>query len=339
LDPEGTIRAAQFLVSIDKDTAQGLLQQFSEEERTKLNSAMQQQQSVDPKTANEVFAAFAEEVEKVLASSGDHEDEAFELASGRLPKELIPPGDDVKLTKVADIPAEELSGFIRGESPQTIAFILTQMEAKNSAEVINELPESIHGDVINRMARLASPCQRLVLVIDEWLEEMLKGGVTPVAAEEPGEAGGNAPPKRKKATDQHKIVAKLLSSVPSAICDASLDHMRKLDEEEAKLVRSLMFLFEDFARLEDRAAQQVLRELDNRTMATALKGASEAVKEKIFGNISKRAAEMMNDELEMLGNRPQAEVEGAQRQIAQIAVRLAGEGTIELPSMDEEGEE
>jgi len=346
LSPEGKKRVASFLKAVDREVADTLLSGLTDEEQTALREEMGALPPVDSDLRTEVFTAFARDVEKVLAAPqrGEEASEAGnEKASrlGRLAEELRLPEPDAeaKFSASAKLAAEDLARVLSRETPQAVAYVLSLMDAATAAVVVEALPEQAHGEVVTRMVALAAPCELLVPIVDQWIAHQAEEPEEEApAAPTEGDAGEAAEAPLKK-TRQHKIVAKLLGALDTQARDAALEQLAQVDQRVADLVRSLMFLFEDLPRLADRAIHLLLREVGSREIALTLKTAPEPVREKILQNVSKRAAEMINDEVEMLGDRPSAEVEKAKREIAQTAVRLADQGAIELPKDDEEGAE
>jgi flagellar motor switch protein FliG len=207
----------------------------------------------------------------------------------------------------------QLVQFLQEEHPQTIALILAHMPPSNAARVMAGLPEQVQREVAYRLATMESTTPDVVAQVEQALQARF-GSVR--GREELSKKGGV------------KDLASILNSSDRQTERLILSGLEGFDAEIAEEVRSLMFVFEDIVILDDRAVQEVLREVDSSTLALAMKGVSPTVSDKILENVSQRAAEALKEELEVLGAVRVRDVEAAQSEIVRHIRRLEEEGRI-----------
>ncbi|GAB6039996.1 flagellar motor switch protein FliG [Endothiovibrio diazotrophicus] len=203
---------------------------------------------------------------------------------------------------------------IRNEHPQIIATILSYLEEDHSAEILSHLPERTRPDLIMRIASLDRIQPSALQELDIILERQFSGGANAQASS----VGGV-----KKAAD-------ILNFVEGSIEAEIMSSVKDVDADLGQQIADLMFVFDNLADVDDRGIQMILREVPSETLLLALKGADEPVKEKIFKNMSKRASEMLRDDLEAKGPVRLSEVEQAQKEVLAIARRMADAGEISL---------
>ena len=209
--------------------------------------------------------------------------------------------------------ANQILNLIQNEHPQTIALILSFLDASQSAQIILRLPDDLQREVIYRMATMEKVPTEFLNEVERALEQQIESVETGHAMNETGGV---------------QVVAEILNMAGKTVEKTILDEIENRDPELASRIRDLMFTFDDLVYLDDRSIQRVLKEVDTRQMALALKGASEEVKQKIFANMSARAADMLREELEFMGPVRVRDVEEAQRQIANLVRSLEEEGEI-----------
>ncbi len=210
--------------------------------------------------------------------------------------------------------AENLLTFIVEEHPQTIALILSHLPSQLSAEVLGGLPTDKQLEVIRRIATMEQTNPEVVRDVESSLESRMKTTFN----QQMENAGGV------------QTVAQILN-VTDRMTNKTI--LESLEEDEAELVeeiRRLMFVFDDILKLDDKAIQKLLKEVDNSQWATALKGASEDIKDKVFANLSQRASETLREDMEYLGPVRVSDVEAMQQQIVDIVRRLEDSGEIEI---------
>ena len=220
-------------------------------------------------------------------------------------------GETRSLELLETFDSETLSDLTRNEHPQTIALILSQLSPEKSGSILSSLPEELRTDVILRISNLDRVSPDVVNDIAEMLETEAKSR---------GSAG--------QQVGGIKTVADILNQLDPAVESALIGKIEEDNPKMADEIRQLMFVFEDLALLDDRGIQEVLKEVSSDDLSRALKTASEAVKDKIFKNMSERAVTMLNEDLEDMGPIRLREVERAQQAITQVVLRLEEEGKI-----------
>lgn len=207
-----------------------------------------------------------------------------------------------------------LANTLKSEHPQTISLVLSNMELRQATEVIGFLPTQVQSDVIVRMAHL----ERVDKNIIEEVENVLKEQLESIGVVEGTRLGGV------------EVVAGMLNQMNRTMESEILESIEESHPELADKIKQLMFTFEDLLKTDDKGTQLLLKEISSEDLTLALKGASEALKDKILNNMSERAAKMLRDDLEAMGPVRVSDVEKAQVKIAMIAKKLSEEGKIML---------
>lgn len=200
----------------------------------------------------------------------------------------------------------QLANFLQSEQPQTIALVLSHLPPPLSAEVMSSFPEELQVDVAMRIATM----DRTPPEVIQRVEEILQVRMSSVISQEYSAVGGT------------QYLVEVLSAVDRATEREILDRLEDEDAEIAEEVRKLMFTFEDIINLDSRSVQRVLREVQMKDLALALKGARDDLKEHIFSNMSQRAGEMLREEIEISGPARIRTIEDAQQRIVAIIRRL-----------------
>jgi flagellar motor switch protein FliG len=210
------------------------------------------------------------------------------------------------------VDAKSLANFLINEHPQTVAVILSHLEPEKKGEVLKRLPEALQAEVVLRMANLDHVAPELIAEVDRVLkEEMANIGTVEQAA-----LGGVQP------------VAEMLNVMDKNTEKAIMSRIEEKDPILAEEIRKLMFVFEDIVKIDDKGIQTLLKEVPNEKLLLALKTANEEIKNKIFRNISQRAATLLKDDLANMGPSRLSDVESAQVEIVNVARRLETEGKI-----------
>jgi len=216
----------------------------------------------------------------------------------------------------------QLSQFIQNEHPQTIALILAHLAPASSAVLLEALPEDIQADVAVRMSSLETISPDIIKGISTVLEEKLK----PVGTYAHNQAYGGI-----------RAVAELLNKMERRRSRAVLEKIDAEKPEVANSIRELMFVFDDITQLDDQAVREILQRIDKKTVAQALKGATDQQQNQFYKNMSGRAVEMMKEEMDIMGPVKIKDVHSAQQRIVEIVRRLEEEGIINLgPSSGDE---
>jgi flagellar motor switch protein FliG len=215
------------------------------------------------------------------------------------------------LHRLRNADPQQLGNMVRGEHPQTIALILAHLEPQHTANVLKELDTDVGSEVVYRMARMEKVSPELLQIIERSL-----GSETDLNVVQGATSGGPA------------AVAAVMNFTPASLEKALLDGVHVKDAALCEQIKNLMFVFEDVGSLDNKALQRLLRDVDSKELALALKVASEDLKGKILGAMSQRAVQALTDEMELMGPTRLKDVEAAQTNIVGIVRRLEEAGEI-----------
>ncbi|MBS1218833.1 MAG: flagellar motor switch protein [Proteobacteria bacterium] len=318
----GIERAAILLLSLGEQDAAAVLMHMGPKEVQKVGSAMATLSNVSKDQVAAVLQDFATTVDNQTALGVGSEDYIRKVlvsalgedkAGGVIDRILL--GRNTKgLEALKWMDPRAVAEIIRLEHPQIIAIVLSYLEADQSAEVLSHLPERTRPDILMRIASLDGIQPSALHELDEILEKQFSGNTNVKSSS----VGGV------------KAAANILNFVDSSQEGAIMDTIKEIDAEVGQKIQDLMFVFDNLIDIDDRGIQALLREVSSDSLLLALKGSDEGIKEKIFKNMSKRAAEMLRDDLEAKGPVKLSEVEGAQKEILAIARRMSEAGDIVL---------
>ena len=318
----GPKKAAILLLALGEDAAADVMKNLEEAEIQQVGYYMSRFTDVAPEELDIVLEEFYRN--SVMASEGvsinaspDFVKNALTKALGadrakELSDNLSAGQDEAGLEALRYAEPIMISNYIRNEHPQTIALILSYLKnVDQSSTVLRQLPESVQADVLYRMAVIESIPPGVVAEMNEVLTEEMK-----TAGSMATSVGGVEP------------VAEILNSVDKATETRILASIEESNPDLAEQIRELMFTFEDMALIDVKQMQIVMKDVDQADMVLALKTASDAVRELIFGSMSSRAAEMVRDDLENLGPAKISDVEAAQQKIIKVVKKLEEDGSI-----------
>jgi len=211
-----------------------------------------------------------------------------------------------------DIDPKQLTGFLQGEHPQTIALILTQLTSTHAAAVLAELSPELQGEVAFRVATM----EKIAPDILREIEQTLEGHFEQSIGGEMSTSGGA------------KALAEILNLIDTSAEKNVLQSLEASDPDLAAEIKNMMFVFDDIVLLDDRSVQRLLKEIETKDLSLALKAASDEVKTKIFSNVSERVSVMIKEEMEFMGPTRLSDVEAAQTRIVEAVRRLEEEGQI-----------
>lgn len=218
----------------------------------------------------------------------------------------------VVFTALEKADPQQLSKFILAEHPQTIALILAHLKPSQAAQLVGLLPDEVRVDVLMRMASLDEISPEVITRISSVIEQRMKS------------LGGAA----HESYGGVRAVAELLNRLDRGVSQPALQAIEGDAPELAVSIRNLMFVFEDLAGVDDTAIREVIQRADKKVLTVALKGTTEDIRNRFFQNMSKRAADLIREELEVLGAIRLREVEKAQHEIVAIARKLEEEGLL-----------
>jgi flagellar motor switch protein FliG len=224
------------------------------------------------------------------------------------------------LHRLRNADPQALGNMVRGEHPQTIALILAHLEPQHTANVLKELDTEVGSEVVYRMARMEKVSPELLQIIERSL-----GSETDLNMQQGMSASGGP-----------AAVAAVMNFTPASLEKALLDGVNAKDAALCEQIKNLMFVFEDVGSLDSKALQRLLRDIDSKELALALKVASDDLKGKIMGAMSQRAVQALQDEMELMGPSRLKDVEAAQTNIVGIVRRLEEAGEIIIGGGDDD---
>lgn len=319
----GPEKAAIALLSLEEKTASEILRRMDIEDLQQLTNYVARLREVPPEMVETVKSEF---YEQLMRSQGIAQNQGREIIRSLLEKTL--PQD--KVNKIVEqmetslqnegiealkwLDSQSVATFLRYEHPQTIAIVLAHMEAGTAAEVLSMIPEMLRADVCIRLATLERISPSILSEINNVIrKEMLSQGTSK------GELAGGL-----------ETVAEIFNHLDKEDKQQVFNAIEEIDPQLSDNIRDLMFVFEDLLSLDNRGMQNVMKEVSNETLTLALKTASPEMMDKMLGNVSQRAAQMIREEMEVMGPVRVTEVEAAQQEILAVARRLEEEGKIVL---------
>ena len=324
----GTQKAALLLMTLGEREAAEVLKYMEANEVHQLGTAMATLKSVSRHDADRILDFFILDVEDQTALGLDTENyvrkllgNAFGAAKADAFIERIVTGDDAKgLDALKWMSSREVVDIIQDEHPQIIAIVLAYLDSAQAAEVIEKLPEELRPEIVMRVARLTDIQQSALAEIENLIAsksaDSSRGGTRKV--------GGD------------KVAAAIVNALKPARGEELLSQIKEKNEELSERIQEMMFVFDTLLEVDDRGIQALLREVPNDLLVVALKGCDPAISDKILGNMSKRAATLLREDMDAKGPIKLSDVEQSQKEILDVARRLADSGEINLGQGGEE---
>ncbi len=319
---EGVEKSAILLLSLGDDDAAEVLKNLGPKEVQKLGHAMAAIKTVPRERVEQILdeleehtglgapVAVDENLIKSMLTKALGDDRAANLLS-----RIMQGGDTAGIEGLKWMDAPTVADLIRNEHPQIIATIMVHLEFDHAGEIMRHFSERLRNDVLLRIATLDGVQPAALRELNDTMARLLAGASTNM---------------KKSAMGGIRHAAEILNFVGQAAETAILDNVREYDPELAQKILDEMFVFENLLDIDDRGIQLLLREVQSDSLILALKGSSPEMREKVFKNMSQRAAEMLREDLEAKGPVRLSEVENEQKEILKIARRLADEGQIQL---------
>ncbi|MFP5227335.1 MAG: flagellar motor switch protein FliG [Acidobacteriota bacterium] len=320
----GVRKAAIFLVAVGDEVAKKILQNLAESDVQRLTEEIAELRSVPPELSLEVVEEFHEmlDTQQYMVHGGlDYATRLLVESFGKQRAEdllaLVKRAQEASqsdLTVLQRVDPQQLGKFLESEHPQTIAVVLAHLDAKRGSTVIDSLSEERRVEAVRRLAamRQFSPemAQRVAMILHRRLENM-------------GDTG-------RRAYSGFKAVADLLNRMESEQAKKILEEIEAADVAMALNIRNLMFTFDDLVTIPPASIREVVSAADKRQLALALRGAQEDLRAHVFAAMSSRAADMLKEDMEVMGPVRAREVAGAQHEILALARNLEAEGKVIL---------
>ena len=316
----GAQKAATLMMALGEDVCGRLFALMHEDEIKEISSAMAQLGSIRADVVERLCTEFSENMGGAGHLVGSFES-TERLLQKSLPRdralqimeEIRGPAGRTMWDKLGNVSEAVLANYLKNEYPQTVAVVLSKVKADHAARVLELLPESFAMEVVMRMLRMES-IQKDVL---DGVEKTLRAEFMSNLA-------------RSAKRDAHEMMADIFNNLDRASETRFLAALEERNREAAERIKALMFTFDDLSRLTGAAVQTLMRSIEKDKLPIALKGASEAVRDLFFKNLSERASKMLRDDIEALGPVKLRDVDEAQSGIVLVVKDLAAQGQIEI---------
>lgn len=315
----GIRKAAILLLTMDEELSKEILKDLDEEEVSALGREISSLKLIPDDLVKNVHEEFAKRLDnknvfipdgkdkfKTLIKKSFGDDKADMFLESLSPKEGAP-GEFIRT-----LDPRMLASALKGEHPQTMALVLSTLNSKKACDTVALLPEKMQSEVVMRMAFL----ERVDMNILREIENVLREQLDTVSTVDGKQLGGV------------ELVANIFNQMDKTLEADLLGRLEESNPELADKIRQLMFTFDDLLHVDDRGIQAILKDISSEDLSVALKGATDVMKEKIFSNMSERAATMLKEDLEAMGPIRLSEVESAQIKIAMVAKKLDADGKI-----------
>ena len=324
----GITKSALLMLSLGEEEAAEVFKFLSPKEVQKLGGAMAKLKNVKRENVEEVLTEFQQEAvahTSVGLNSNEYIRSVLTKAlgserAGHLIDRILQGGDTSGIEGLKWMEAGTVAELIKNEHPQIIASILVHLERDQAAEILGFFTDRLRGDVVLRVATLDGIQPNALRELNDVMAKVLSG----------------ANNLKKSAMGGARVAAEILNFVPGAQETVIIESVKEQDSDLAQKIVDEMFVFDNIMDIDDRGIQLLLREVQSESLVVALKGTTEEMRERIFSNMSQRAAEMLRDDLEAKGPVRVSEVEAEQKEILKIVRRLAEEGQIALSGKGEE---
>ena len=319
----GSEKAAILLMCLGEETTVKVFQELSDSEVRMISRCMMTIDHVPADVAEEVLDTHKksqgeyvglyirgnEFAKKAISKSGN------QTRIKSLMDQVVSGTESTPLETISMMQPRLVASLLEDEHPQTLALILSTQKPEHTGRILAHLSEETKSDVMYRIAKI----ERIAEDVLRQIEDALQREIGIVVGKERQQVGGI------------DTVVEILGKMEKGVDRNILIRMEETDPEIAEIIRRKMFTFHDLASVDNAAMQRILKEVNTDTLTLALKTASDELKNKIFNNISQRAAEMIKEDLEVLGPKKLSEVEAVQQTVVKIALKLEDEGELVLP--------
>ncbi len=324
----GIEKSAILLMSLGEDHTAKIFEQLDEDEILQLSQTMSSLGKVSAGVIERLFIEFAENMSSTgsLVGTLDSTERLLMKVLGKdkvgsIMEEIRGPAGRTMWEKLSNVSEEILANYLQKEYPQTVAVVLSKITSEHAARVLAQLPEGFAMEVIMRMLRMEAVQKE---VLDDVEKTLKTEFMTNLA--------------RTNRRDSHEIMAEIFNNLDRSVENKFMGNLEERNPDSAEKIRSLMFTFEDLGKLDPSAIQTILRQADKEKLPLALKGASDAMKDLFFSNMSERAAKIMKEDMAAMGPVRLKEVEEAQQSLVGTAKDLADRGEITIVGAKDEDE-
>jgi flagellar motor switch protein FliG len=325
----GPEKAAIFMLALGEDYTARIFGHMDDEEILEISQIMANLGRIDANVVERLFVDFAEQMSSANTLIGSHDSTERLLAkAGMNPdkiesimEEIRGPAGRTMWEKLTNVNEEILANFLQKEYPQTVAVVMSKISTDHAARVLSLLPDNFALEVIHRMLRMETVQRDVLDDVERTLRTEFMSNLA-----------------RTSRQDSHEVMANIFNNFDRSAEQSFMDMLEKTVPESAEKIRSLMFTFEDLQKLDPQGLQTLIRACDKEKMPTALKGATENLRDLFFANMSERAAKIMKEDMAAMGPVRLKDVEEAQQYIVGVAKELEARGEITIATGMEEDE-
>ena len=322
----GAQKAAILILAIGDAQSGKIFSLLHEDEIREVSKAMVNLGPIPAAVVEKLCAEFGESVGGVTGLAGGIDSTRRMLASSLPPdrvaqimEEIHGPAGRTMWDKLGNVDETLLASYLKNEYPQTVAVVVSKIKPEHAAKVLGELPEAFANEVIMRLLRMETVQKEVLDGVERTLRSEFMSNLA-----------------RTQRRDPHEQMASIFNNLDRKTEARFLGALERRDQEAADRVRSLMFTFEDLARIPTQGIQVLLRSVQKDRIALALKGAAAEMKDLFFRNLSERAGKMLREEIEGLGPVKVKDVDESRAELVQVAKDLAAQGKIEIKQTTEE---
>lgn len=322
----GTEKAAIFLLSIGEEHTARLFEYMDDEEILEISQTMSNLGKVNSTIVERLFVDFAEQMSSTgsLIGTMDSTERLLAKVMGKdkveaIMEEIRGPAGRTMWEKLGNVNEEILASFLQKEYPQTVSVVLTKIAPDHAAKVLAMLPEGFAMEVINRMLKMEAVQKEVLEDIEKTLRTEFMSNLA-----------------KTQRRDSHEMMAEIFNCLDRSAEQRFMESLEENEPDSAEKIRSLMFTFEDLTRLDPGSIQAVIRAADKDKLPTALKGATDAVKDLFFSNMSERAAKILKEDIAAMGPVKLKDVEEAQMAIVNVTKDLEARGEVQIAGESDE---
>ena len=324
----GPQKAALMMLALGEEFGQHLWPLLDDEEIKEISQEMANLGNVSSEAVEKLFVEFANQFSTTGSLMGTFESTERLLAKA-LPQDRVDlimeeirgPAGRTMWDKLGNVNETVLANYLKNEYPQTVAVVLSKIRSDHASRVLAALPEEFAMEVIMRMLRMESVQKEVLDKVEQTLRVEFMSNLA-----------------RTARRDSHEMMAEIFNNLDRNTENRFIASLEERNRDAAERIKALMFTFEDLIKLDPSGVQTLLRAVDKDKLALALKGASDALRDLFFSNMSERAGKMMKEDMEAMGAVRLKDVDEAQSAIVQVAKNLADSGEIVIATGDEEGE-
>ena len=323
----GAQKAAAFMLAIGEELGKTVWEQMSDDEVKELSTAMASLGAVEANIVEELFVTFASQVSTVGTLNGSY-DSTERLLAKLLPDDRVTgimdeirgPAGRTMWDKLGNVNEVVLASYLKNEYPQTVAVVLQKIKPEHAARVLGVLPEDFSMEVVMRMLRMEAVQKDILDKVEQTLRIEFMNNLATTSRR-----------------DSHETIAEIFNYLDRSTESRFLSSLEDRNRDSAERIRSLMFTFEDLAKLDPGGVQTLLRNVEKDKLALALKGASDTLRDLFFSNMSERASKILREDMEAMGPVRLRDVDEAQMEMVNKAKDLADAG--ELILSDSKGDD